>query len=334
MKKILVTGGLGFIGSHTCVSLFENGYEPIVIDNLSNSLASVQGGIETLAKKPIRVFAGDIRDTELLDRIFNTFKIEGVIHFAALKAVNESVLKPLDYFDNNINGLLNVIKAMEKHQVKHLVFSSSCTVYGNPDVVPVTEKAPYKKAESPYGLSKQMGEQILMSCPFIQTQCLRYFNPVGAHPSSVLGEQPFGVPGNLIPYLTQTVAGVRKELTVFGNDYNTKDGFCMRDFIHVCDLGEAHIAALERSLSNQAENPVEMFNIGTGKGLSVLELINSFEKATGEKVNYTIGPRRPGDIEQVWADTQKSERLLGWKAKRSTEEMMLDSWNWQKKITQ
>ena len=334
MKKVLVTGGLGFIGSHTCVSLSEHGYEPIVLDNLSNSLASVQTGIEALTKKPVRVYAGDIRDSGLLDRIFTEHLIEGVIHFAALKAVDESIQKPLEYFDNNVNGLLQVLRAMEKHEVKHFVFSSSCTVYGNPEEIPVTENAPYQKAESPYGLSKQVGEQILENCSFIQTQCLRYFNPVGAHPSSELGEQPFGVPGNLVPYMTQTVAGVRKELTVFGNDYDTKDGSCVRDFIHVCDLGDAHIAALDRSLSGKSKEPFETFNIGTGTGLSVLELIASFEKATGEKVNYTLGPRRPGDIAKVWANTQKSETLLGWKAKRSTEEMMLDSWNWQKKISE
>jgi len=333
MSKILVTGGLGFIGSHTCVSLCENGYEPIVIDNLSNSLASVQNGIEELTGKSVKVYAGDIRDQELLTKIFEENTIAGVIHFAALKAVDESIKKPLEYFDNNVRGLLSVMECMKTHSVEHLVFSSSCTVYGSPETVPVTEDAPYQKAESPYGLSKQIGEQMLENCPFIQTQCLRYFNPVGAHPSSIIGEQPFGVPGNLIPYLTQTVAGLRKELTVFGTDYNTPDGSCIRDFIHVCDLADAHIAALNRSLKGKSKNQFETFNIGTGIGLSVLELIASFEKATGKKVPYTIGPKREGDIEQVWANTAKSKEHLGWEAKRDSSEMMKDAWNWQKKIS-
>lgn len=332
MSEILVTGGLGFIGSHTCVSLLKSGYSPVVVDNLSNSLASVQAGIEELGKQPIKVYHGDIRDTDLLDNIFTNHNIEGVIHFAASKAVGESVQKPLKYFDNNISGLINVATSMRNHQVKHLVFSSSCTVYGAPEQVPVTEKATYQKAESPYGLSKQIGEQILENCPFIQTQCLRYFNPVGAHPSGIIGEQPFGVPGNLIPYLTQVVAGLRPQLTVFGNDYPTPDGSCIRDYIHICDLADAHIAALTRSINDLATSHFETFNIGTGIGLSVLEIIEAFEKATGLSVPYTIGPRRAGDVVQVWADTKKSEKVLGWKASHTAQDMMRDAWNWQKKV--
>lgn len=332
-KKILVTGGLGFIGSHTVVSLVESGFEPIIVDNLSNSEESTIQGIEKLIGY-IPTWANiDINDTKALDELFEKEKPNAVIHFAAYKAVGESVNEPLKYYKNNVGGLISLLEVMKKHQCVDIVFSSSCTVYGEPDTIPVNEQNPTKPAESPYGASKQMGEIILKDNKnWCNTQCLRYFNPIGAHPTGLIGELPLGVPNNLIPYLTQTVAGIRDRLTVFGNDYDTPDGTCIRDYIHVVDLAEAHVCAVNRLMNQQNKDAFEVFNIGTGTGNSVLEVINAFEKATQLKVPYQLGPRRTGDVVKVWADTQRVNTVLGWTSKRDLETMLRDAWNWQLKL--
>lgn len=330
MKDILVTGGLGFIGSHTSVSLLEAGYNPVILDNLSNSRLSVLDGLEKITGKQLSFIKGDVNDPAIYSSIFDQFDIAAVIHFAASKAVGESVEKPLMYYRNNVGGLITLLEAMDKAGVQKMVFSSSCTVYGEPDQVPVTEQSPVKEATSPYGATKQMGETILRDVAWCQTQCLRYFNPVGAHPSGHIGELPLGVPNNLVPFLTQVVAGIRPSLTVFGNDYPTRDGSCIRDYIHIVDLAEAHVAALNRMLEKKADSRFEVFNIGTGNGSTVLEVIDAFEKATGLKVPSQIGPRRAGDVVQVWADTRRVNEVLGWKARFSLTEMMRDAWNWQK----
>ena len=332
MKNILVTGGLGFIGSHTVVSLHEAGYNPIILDNLSNTRIDVLGGLEKLmGKKPV-FFQGDVNDAAVYDQIVSqTGPIHAVIHFAAFKAVGESVERPLKYYHNNVQGLITLMLAMERLSVKNMVFSSSCTVYGEPDQVPVSEETPTKPAASPYGVTKQMGETILKDCTWLQTQCLRYFNPIGAHPSGLIGELPLGVPSNLIPYLTQSVAGLRPPLTVHGGDYPTPDGTCIRDYIHVCDLADAHVASLNRLLGNKQQDHFEVFNIGTGTGQSVFEVLHGFEAATGEKPSYQVGPRRPGDVVAVWADAGKASSVLGWQARRSLSEMLRDAWNWQRK---
>jgi UDP-glucose 4-epimerase len=331
MKDILVTGGLGFIGSHTVVCLIEAGFNPVIIDNLSNSELKILEGIEKITKKSPTFFKGDVNDAGALDLVFSEFNIQAVIHFAALKAVGESVEKPLEYYKNNVGGMVNLLFAMKKHQVSNIVFSSSCTVYGEPQIVPVSENESIKPANSPYGASKQMCETILQDNQWCQTQCLRYFNPVGAHPSGWIGELPLGVPNNLVPYITQTVAGKRQSLTVHGNDYKTRDGTCIRDYIHVVDLAEAHIAALNRLLAQKAQSHFEVFNIGAGKGNTVLEVIGAFENAIGLKVPYQIGPKRPGDVTEVWADCRKVNETLGWKARFTLEEMMRDSWKWEQK---
>ena len=332
--KIIVTGGLGFIGSHTVVCLHEAGFEPIIIDNLSNSEASAMDGIEKLiGYKPIWANI-DVNDKAALGNLIKEHQPQGVIHFAAFKAVGESVEKPLTYYRNNVGGLITLMEVLKEENIDNLVFSSSCTVYGEPDEIPVKESTQTKMAESPYGATKQMGEIILKdNANWLNTQCLRYFNPIGAHESGFIGELPLGVPNNLIPYLTQTVAGIRKELTVFGDDYNTTDGTCIRDYIHVMDLAEAHVFAVNRLINGEQKEPFEVFNIGTGNGSSVLEVIHAFEKANGIPVPHKIGPRRAGDVVQVWAETTKVEHVLGWKAKRNLETMLKDAWNWQTKLS-
>ena len=332
--KIIVTGGLGFIGSHTVVCLHEAGFEPIIIDNLSNSEASAMDGIEKLiGYKPIWANI-DVNDKAALSNVIKEHQPQGVIHFAAFKAVGESVEKPLTYYRNNVGGLITLMEVLKEENIGNLVFSSSCTVYGEPDEIPVKESTQTKMAESPYGATKQMGEIILKdNANWLNTQCLRYFNPIGAHESGFIGELPIGVPNNLIPYLTQTVAGIRKELTVFGDDYNTTDGTCIRDYIHVMDLAEAHVFAVNRLINDEQNESFEVFNIGTGNGSSVLEVIHAFEKANGISVPHKIGPRRAGDVIQVWAETTKVENILGWKAKRDLETMLKDAWNWQRKLS-
>lgn len=334
--KILVTGGTGYIGSHTVVELHNAGYDVVVIDNLSNSNIEVLDGIEKVSgRRPVFV-QGDCTDLETLKNLFeNNPGIKGIINFAASKAVGESVQKPLLYYKNNLVTLVNLLELMPKYDVKGFVFSSSCTVYGEPDVNPVTENSPIKQATSPYGNTKQISEEIITdfinSGAPIKSVILRYFNPVGAHPSAEIGELPNGVPQNLIPYLTQTAIGIRKELSVFGDDYNTPDGYCIRDFINVVDLAKAHVCAINRMLEKDGEN-LEIFNLGTGRGLSVMELITAFETATGVKVPYKVVGRRAGDIEKVWGDASKANEILGWKADTSIEETMLSAWKWQLKL--
>lgn len=338
-RNILVTGGLGFIGSHTIICLHEAGYVPIIIDNLHNSRFEVLSAIEKLIGYTPKFIKGDVNDKSLMTDIFQKYQPEAVVHFAAHKAVGESIEQPLMYYQNNVVGLVTLLDVMKTENCKKLVFSSSCTVYGEPEQVPVKESTPTRPAASPYGATKQMAEVILKDNSWFEVKCLRYFNPVGAHVSSLIGELPLGVPNNLIPYLTQTVAGIRRQLTVYGGDYNTSDGTCIRDYIHVMDLAEAHVAAINRLLNNSAEHAVEVrdpnrgnfevFNIGTGEGYSVLEVIAAFENATGRKVPHLIGPRRNGDIVAVWADTTKVNEVLGWKARRNLETMMKDAWNWQ-----
>lgn len=335
--KILVTGGTGYIGSHTVVELQAAGYEVVIIDNLSNSNREVLDGIEKISGiRPVFVEA-DCTDMAALTKLFDENPgINGIINFAASKAVGESVQKPLLYYRNNLVTLVNLLELMPKYGTKGIVFSSSCTVYGEPDVNPVDETAPIKKATSPYGNTKQISEEIITdyitSGAPIKSILLRYFNPVGAHPSAEIGELPNGVPQNLIPFLTQTAIGIRKELSVFGNDYNTPDGSCIRDFINVVDLAKAHVKALERMLEDKSEEKLEVFNLGTGVGLSVLELINAFETATGVKVPHKIVGRREGDIEKVWANPDRANNVLGWKATTSIEDTMRSAWNWQLRL--
>lgn len=332
--KILVTGGTGYIGSHTVVELQQAGYEVVIIDNLSNSHVGVLDGIETISGIRPTFVEADCTDIQALRQLFSNHPgIKGIINFAASKAVGESVEKPLLYYRNNLATLMNLLELMPEFGVKGIVFSSSCTVYGEPDTNPIDETAPIKPATSPYGNTKQISEEIITdyinSGVPIKSILLRYFNPVGAHPSALIGELPNGVPNNLIPYLTQTAAGIRKELTVFGNDYNTPDGSCIRDFIDVVDLAKAHVTAMKRMLDNDDTDNVEIFNLGTGRGLSVLELIDSFERATGVKVPYKIGPRRPGDIEKIWAEPKKANEVLGWKAETDIDDTMRNAWAWQ-----
>lgn len=336
-QKILVTGGTGYIGSHTVVELQNSGYEVVIIDNLSNSSADVVDNIEKVSGVRPIFEELDCLDYEGLNTVFAKHKgIKAIIHFAASKAVGESVQKPLLYYRNNLLSLINILELMPQHGVEGIVFSSSCTVYGQPDELPVTEKAPIKKAESPYGNTKQVNEEIICdtikSGSPISAILLRYFNPIGAHPSALLGELPNGVPQNLIPFLTQTAIGIREKLSVFGDDYNTPDGSCIRDFINVVDLAKAHVTAIERILDKKQKQAVETFNIGTGRGLSVLELINLFEKSTGVKLNYEIVGRRAGDIEKVWANPDYANNELGWKAEISIEETLKSAWAWQLKL--
>lgn len=333
----MVTGGTGYIGSHTTVELINAGYSVVIIDNLSNSNREVLDGIKNITDVMPDFVEADCTDMAALTALFDKYSdIKGIINFAASKAVGESMYKPILYYRNNLNTLLNLLDLMPKYGVKGFVFSSSCTVYGEPDVNPVTEKSPIKKATSPYGNTKQISEDIITdvvnSGTPIKSVILRYFNPVGAHPSAEIGELPNGVPQNLIPYLTQTAIGIRKELSVFGDDYDTPDGSCIRDFINVVDLAKAHVMAIERMLEDKSDKKIEIFNLGTGVGLSVLELISAFERATGVKVPHKIVGRRAGDIVKVWADPILANTVLGWKAETSIEDTMRSAWNWQVKL--
>lgn len=335
-KKILVTGGAGYIGSHTVVELIQAGYEPVIIDDFSKSDRTLVEGIEKITKQKPNVQEGDCNDKNFLQKVFKTQgPFSAVMHFAAFKSVGESVHEPLIYFKNNIGSLLTLLEVMKEFQVRDLIFSSSCTVYGQPDHIPVNESAPFKRAESPYGATKQVCERILedvFSTGF-RIVSLRYFNPIGAHPSALMGELPIGTPNNLAPYITQTAAGKRDKLTVFGNDYNTSDGSCVRDFIHVVDLADAHVKAMEYLTKLSEENTLRIFNLGTGRGVSVLELIEQFKRVTGVDVPYIIGPRRSGDIEKVYADTTKVSNELHWKTKYTSEEGLLHAWEWEKKLS-
>ncbi len=334
-KKILVTGGTGYIGSHTSVELIKSGFDVVMIDNLYNSEAEVVDRIyEITGIKPVlKVF--DLCDQEKLNVFFNRNKdIAAVIHFAAYKAVNESVNKPLDYYRNNLVSLINLLDVMKRHGIANLVFSSSCTVYGQPEKLPVTEDAPLQTATSPYGNTKQIGEEIIRDTIFsdknIKAISLRYFNPIGAHPSALIGELPGGVPENLVPYITQTAYGLRDELKVFGDDYNTPDGSCIRDFLHVVDLAIAHVVAVKRLVEGRNKTNYEVFNLGTGTGVSVLEAIKSFERVSGIKIKYRIAGRRPGDIEKIWADPSFANKELGWKTVSTLDEAMKTAWDWEK----
>jgi UDP-glucose 4-epimerase len=336
-EKILVTGGTGFIGSHTVVELINIGHEVVIIDDLSNSNIEVLDNIEKISDKKPTFYKFNLCDKAKLKAFFEKeTNIGSIIHFAANKAVGESVEKPLMYYNNNLVSLLNLLEMMRKYNTPNMVFSSSCTVYGQPDKLPVTESTPFQPAESPYGNTKQICEEILRdssnSYDKIKTIALRYFNPVGAHDSALIGELPLGVPANLIPFITQTAAGIRQELSVFGSDYNTVDGTAVRDYIHVVDLAKAHVIALSRLLDNNQKSDFEFFNIGTGKGYSVLETIKTFEKANNIKVNYKLVDRRAGDIEKIYADTTYANEELGWKAEKGLEEMMSSAWKWQQKI--
>ncbi|MGP1351203.1 MAG: UDP-glucose 4-epimerase GalE [Hoylesella marshii] len=337
-QTILVTGGTGFIGSHTTVELQQAGYRVVIIDNLSNSKAEVIDGIEKITGTRPDFEQADCCDKQALEAIFAKYKdISGIIHFAASKAVGESVEKPLPYYRNNIGSLLNLLELMPQYGVRGIIFSSSCTVYGQPtpEHLPVTEDAPIQQALSPYGNTKQINEEIIYdyihSGAPVKAIILRYFNPIGAHPSAYIGELPNGTPNNLIPFVTQTVMGIRKQLRVFGNDYNTPDGTCIRDYIYIVDLAKAHVKAMERVL-NQQTDAIEYFNIGTGKGVSTLEVIKAFEKATGVKLNWTFAPRREGDIEKVWANPEKANRVLGWKAETNLEDTLASAWKWQQRL--
>ena len=332
--KILVTGGTGYIGSHTAVELINQGYEVLIIDNLSNSQKFIVDRIEQITGTRPGFYEFDLLEQDKLDQFFTEHQnLAGVIHFAAYKAVGESVQKPLAYYRNNLVTMMNLLEGMKKHAIENFVFSSSCTVYGQPDQLPVTENAPVKPAESPYGYTKQVNENILKdtiaSGANIKGIALRYFNPIGAHQSGLIGELPIGVPNNLMPFITQTAYGIRKQLSVFGDDYNTPDGSCIRDYIHVVDLAKAHIVAIERLMNGNNKAAYEMFNVGTGNGFSVFEVIKSFEKSTGKKLNYIITDRRPGDIEQIWADTTIGNNELGWKAEKTLDEMTLSAWKWE-----
>lgn len=333
--KILVTGGTGYIGSHTTVELIGQDYEVLIIDNLSNSEAFIIDRIEKITGIRPKFYQFDLLETEKVDAFFaENNDLNGVIHFAASKAVGESVQQPLLYYRNNLMSMVNLLEGMKKHGVKNIVFSSSCTVYGQPDRLPVDESAPVKPAESPYGYTKQVNENILKdtvaAVDHIQGIALRYFNPIGAHPSGLIGELPKGVPANLMPFITQTAYGLRNQLSVFGDDYETPDGSCIRDYIHVVDLAKAHIIAIERLINSKNAEAYEVFNIGTGNGFSVFEVIKSFEKTTGIKLNYEVAPRRAGDIVQIWADTKKANEVLGWRAEKTLDEMTASAWEWEK----
>ena len=339
MARILVTGGAGYIGSHTVVELMQKGYDVVIVDNFSNSSADVLDGIAAIVGVRPAFEQVDCNDAAAMDAVFANYPdIVGVIHFAASKAVNESVAQPLMYYRNNLMSLVTVLEQMKKHNVHNIVFSSSCTVYGQPPAqyLPVDENAPIQKALSPYGNTKQINEDIIRDEAHADEQLratiLRYFNPIGAHPSAMIGELPNGVPQNLLPFVTQTAVGIRKELKVFGNDYNTPDGSCIRDYIYVVDLAKAHVKAVERMLQGTTTEQVEVFNLGTGRGLSVLEILNTFMQVTGVNIPYQIVGRREGDIEQVWANPSKANHVLGWKADAPIEDVLLSAWKWEQKI--
>ena len=336
-KKVIVTGGTGYIGSHTAVELIVDGFEVVIIDNLYNSDITVLDGIQAITGIRPKFYDYDICDRSKLNEVFVAEgRIDAIIHFAAYKAVGESVHRPLDYYRNNLVSLMNLLDMMEQHSTPAMVFSSSCTVYGQPDRLPVTETSPVKEAESPYGYTKQAGEIIIRDTMAARkTQravSLRYFNPIGAHPTAYLGELPRGVPENLVPFITQTAIGLRDELRVFGNDYDTPDGSCIRDYLHVVDLAKAHVVALKRLIEEKNKENYEVFNLGAGTGVSVLEVIAAFERATGEKVKYSIAPRREGDIEKIWADPSLANRELNWKTEITLDEAMETAWRWEKKI--
>ena len=339
MARILVTGGTGYIGSHTVVELMQQGYDVVIVDNLSNSNEAVLDGIAAIIGRRPEFAKVDCNDKAAMDVVMTEYPdIVAVIHFAASKAVGESVEKPLLYYRNNIGSLLTLLELMKEHGIQHIVFSSSCTVYGQPSAehLPVDETAPIQPALSPYGNTKQINEEIIRDEAHadhdLHAILLRYFNPIGAHPSALIGELPNGVPTNLLPFVTQTAAGLRKELKVFGDDYNTPDGSCIRDYIYVVDLAKAHVKAVERMLQGKASEQVEVFNLGTGRGLSVLEIVNTFMQVTGVKIPYQIVGRREGDIEQVWANPDKANKVLGWKAETPVGDVLLSAWNWEKKL--
>ena len=337
MKRVLVTGGTGFIGSHTAVELINEGFEVVIIDNLHNSDITVLDGIEAITGIRPGFHNFDLCDREKLADFFEkSGKIDAVVHFAAFKAVGESVHKPLEYYRNNLGSLMNLLEMMPRFGIPALVFSSSCTVYGQPDRLPVTEDSPVKEAASPYGYTKQVGEVIIRdtmsAVSSLKAISLRYFNPIGAHPSALIGELPRGVPENLVPFITQTAFGLRDELKVFGNDYDTPDGSCIRDYLHVVDLAKAHVVALRRLLDGKNKKNYEVFNLGTGTGVSVLEAIASFERVSGVKLRYKITGRRAGDIEKIWADPSHANKELGWKTESSLDQAMETAWRWEKKI--
>ena len=334
--KILVTGGTGYIGSHTVVELQNKGYEVIIVDNFSNSDAAIVDNIEKITGIRPEFEEFDLIDREKTADFFKRNNdIKGIIHFAAFKAVGESVQKPLMYYRNNLDSLVNILQGMIDNDIPNFVFSSSCTVYGQPDELPVSEQAPIKKAESPYGNTKQISEEIItdtLKTSKLNAIALRYFNPIGAHDSTLIGELPLGVPNNLVPFITQTAIGIREQLSVFGDNYDTPDGTAIRDYIHVVDLAKAHVIAVDRMVNNNMKQQMEIFNLGTGNGYSVLEVINSFEKVSGQKLNYKIVDRREGDITQVWANPDYSNDVLGWKAEKGIDEMTLSAWKWEQAL--
>ena len=335
-NKILVTGGLGYIGSHTTVELINQGFQVTIVDNLSNSEIFILDRIEKITGTRPKFYEFDLTERKKTENCFNENNFDGVIHFAALKSVSESIKKPLEYYNNNIKSLENILDSMKIHSVRNIVFSSSCVVYGQPNKLPVDESAPFKKAESPYAETKQISEKILEkftnSNNNISAISLRYFNPVGAHSSALIGELPKGMPDNLVPFITQTAAGIRDRLVVFGDNYDTHDGTAVRDYIHIEDLSEAHIAALERILYFKNENPYEYYNVGTGKGYSVMDVISSFEKVNNIKLNYVFSERREGDIEKIFSDNKLSKKTLNWSSKKSLDDMMRSAWNWETSI--
>jgi UDP-glucose 4-epimerase len=336
MKKILVTGGCGYIGSHTIVDLLENGYSVISVDNNSKSHPGMLDGVERITGIKVKNYKVDLCVFDDTHAIFQENPdIAGIIHFAAYKAVGESVEKPLMYFENNLMSLINILRCAESFNIPHFVFSSSCTVYGNPDNIPVTEETVTKEAESPYGFTKQMGEQIVrqtVNSNKVQSILLRYFNPVGAHPSNQIGEMPIGRPANLVPAITQTAIGTLPQMQVYGNDYPTRDGSCLRDYIHVSDIAHAHTLALDYLLAGKNESNCEIFNLGTGNGYTVLEVINAFEKVSGKKLNYALSGRRPGDVVAIYANNEKARKILGWNPQYNLEDMMRTAWSWEQKL--
>jgi len=335
MEKVIVTGGAGFIGSHTCVELVEAGFEPVIVDDLRNSEERVLKGLEKIVSRELPIHRIDCGDAVALNKVFEAEKPSSVIHFAADKAVGESVREPLKYYSNNIGSLFTLLRVMEQHRVKDLVFSSSCTVYGDTDQLPVTENSPTGAAASPYGYTKVVCERMLRDAsaadPLLRAVLLRYFNPIGAHPSGIIGELPIGVPNNLIPFITQAAAGIREKLTVFGDDYPTRDGSCIRDYIHVVDLAKAHVLAL-RWIAKQKAPVCDVFNLGTGTGNTVLEAVHTFEAENGVKVPYVIGPRRAGDVVAMYADTTKSSEVLGWRTELTLGDALRDAWRWQQTL--
>ena len=337
MKEILVTGGLGYIGSHTVVQLIEKNYNVTIVDNLSNSKIFILDNIEKITGKRPNYFNIDLTDYNKINSSFSKKKFDGVIHFAALKSVSESVNHPEKYYHNNLNSLLNVLRWMKENNNKNIIFSSSCTVYGQPDKLPVSEKSPFKVADSPYARTKQISENIIKDCTnsisFLSGISLRYFNPVGAHHSGLIGELPLGKPDNLVPYITQTAVGIRQKLKIFGDDYDTHDGTAIRDYIHVVDLAEAHITALQRMIENKMESKYEYYNIGTGVGYSVLDVVKSFENVNKLKLNYSFSERRSGDIEKIFSDCTISNKKLGWNSKKDLDEMMCSAWRWENNIS-